>query len=891
MANVTYDNRSFVIDGQRIWLVSGALHYFRTPAALWRDRLMKACRGGLNCIETYLAWHVHEPVEGEWDFSGDCDVAEFIQQAGDLGLYVIVRPGPYVGAELDFGGLPGWLSAKSSLQCRTHNAVFTHYFDRYFRQILPRLAELQVSRGGNIVAIQNENNCLMTTMPDRLEYLNFITQMFHRAGFDIPILTANAFTEPRAPETIECVTGWDDALVKLKELRAIQPETPSIISDFRIGHFDVWGDKHSTRDGRECARRALELTGAGAQLNYYLYHGGTNFGFTAGRDIVSDQAFVTTSYDCDAPIAEGGGLTEKYYRLRPVSMMLRHMGGVLAAATADDAAVTLTDTATFSLAGPNGRVAVVTNNGNDAITTATVALHDGRTLDVDLSYCGATAVFQNAVLTEAHTLDYSNLTPIGVFGGKLFALHGAAGQKAVVCVNGHPLELTVPSGSQPLSIEHEGLCMLVLNTTAVERLWLVDGQLIIGPDFVGETIDEMVIPRGLHKYTVINADGQAVVKDLVAPKSSARTRAPSLGMWKRLRVCTEPKDDAATFTRMDRPRGLPQQGAPNGYGWYRVTVTSPRAVRKKLFLPRCEDRATIWLNGKRVGTWGRGPEARREPISIQLQRGENALTFLVDNLGRFSGGSHLGEFKGMQGHAYSATPIDPKAWRIKAGTEKDFSRRILPRNQLGLATRLRQTPPSVCEASFSLPQPMPVHLQFEGLEAPMALFCNERLVGFFAGDQGGFGDATITSDTRRGTNRLRMLTWGEVTPKSLAAAINLYRLEEDLTEGAKWRFRPWSKPEAGPIIGVQGLPVWYHSTFKAPASDLPLFLTILQSKKGQIYLNGHNLGRFWSVGPQSSYYLPECWLEELNELVIFEEYGRPPTGSRLEFRPLGPYQK
>jgi len=880
-----------MVDSQRIWLVSGALHYFRTPAPLWRDRLMKACRGGLNCIETHLSWAVHEPTEGQWDFSGDHDVAEFIQQAGDLGLYVIIRPGPYVGAELDFGGLPGWLSAKPGLQCRTHNAVFTHYFDRYFRQILPRLAELQVSRGGNIVAIQNENNCLTTTMPDRLEYLNFITQMFRRAGFDIPVLAAKAFTEPRAPGTIECVTGWDDALVKLKELRTIQPEAPSIVSDFRIGSHDVWGGKHEARDPRQCARRALELTGAGAQLNYYLYHGGTNFGFSAGRDIQSDQAFVTTSYDCDAPIAEGGGLTPKYYGLRPVNLMLRHMGNVLAAANADDAAVALTDTATFSLVGPNGRVVVVTNNGNDAIQAATVALHDGRTIEVDLSYCGAAAVFQDAVLTEAHTLDYSNLTPIGVFGGKVFALHGAVGQEGVVSINGQLLHITVPAGAEPVAVEHEGLSILVLNTAATERLWLVDGQLIIGPAFVGETADELVIPRGLNHYTVVNADGQALVKELGHTKPPARSRAPSLTMWKRLRVCTEPKDDAAQFKRMDRLRGLPSQGAPTGYGWYRVTVASPRAVKKHLFLPRCDDRATVWLNGKRIGTWGRGPDAQREPMSAQLRRGDNELTFLADNLGRYSGGFRLGEAKGIWGDLYSAVKIDPKSWRVKKGTEKDFSRRILPRIQLGLAKRLRQTPPAVCETSFSLPQPMPVHLQFTHLAMPVAVFCNNRLVGFFAGDQGGAGDVTVTSDTHKGTNRLKLLIWAEATPKALAAAIHVYRLEEKLTTTTRWRFRQWSKPEPGPIIGVQGLPVWYHSTFKAPTGDLPLFLTILQSKKGQIYLNGHNLGRFWSLGPQSSYYLPECWIQEVNELVVFEEYGRPPTGSRLEFHPLGPYHK
>jgi len=196
MIQVTYDNRSFMVNGHRIWLVSGALHYFRMPAALWRDHLMKARRGGLNCIETYIPWNYHEPLEGQWRFTGDCDVAEFVKQAGDLGMYVIIRPGPYICAEWDFGGLPAWLMAKANIQYRTHNAIYTHYYDKYFRQLLPQLADLQVTRGGNIIAIQNENEYFMTTQPDRQEYLSFISRLIRRAGFDIPVLTCNLVSSP-----------------------------------------------------------------------------------------------------------------------------------------------------------------------------------------------------------------------------------------------------------------------------------------------------------------------------------------------------------------------------------------------------------------------------------------------------------------------------------------------------------------------------------------------------------------------------------------------------------------------------------------------------------------------------------------------------------------------
>ncbi|KKL84597.1 hypothetical protein LCGC14_1963150, partial [marine sediment metagenome] len=185
MPTVRYDDRSFIVDETRIWLSSGSIHYFRVPRELWRDRLLKAKRAGLNCVQTYVAWNVHEVAPGEWDFSGERDLREFILQAGELGLYVILRPGPYICAEWDFGGFPPHLTCKSGIAYRTANAAYMHYFDRYLGQLLPRLVDLQVTRGGNIILIQNENEYLHTTSPDRVNYCQFINQLFRRAGFDI----------------------------------------------------------------------------------------------------------------------------------------------------------------------------------------------------------------------------------------------------------------------------------------------------------------------------------------------------------------------------------------------------------------------------------------------------------------------------------------------------------------------------------------------------------------------------------------------------------------------------------------------------------------------------------------------------------------------------------
>jgi beta-galactosidase len=888
MAAVTFDRRSFMIDGKRLWLVSGAVHYFRMPAALWQDRLTKAMRGGLNCIETYIPWNYHEPAEGKWYFSGDHDLVEFIQQAGDMGLLVIVRPGPYIGGEWDFGGLPAWLTAKPNIQYRTNNATYIHYFDKYLRQVLPRIVPLQVSRGGNVIAIGNENDYFMTTLPDRQEYLDFITQLYRRSGIEIPILTCNQLTQPLVADAIECINTWDSGVSQARKLRVLQSEAPIVATELRTGRFDVWGREHQPVQPREIARRALELLGAGAQINYYPYHGGTNLGFWAGRTIGSDHHFATTSYDYDAPIAEGGALRRSYYLLRLVNVMAQYMADCLSQAEPVASAVPLEHTATLSRRGAAGRVAVVTNNGDDAIQSVNVSLEDGRVLNLDLRHFGAVAVFSDVPLSERHVLDYSNLMPLCLLGDVL-VLHGVAEQQGVVSIDGEEVAVEVPADDTALHLEHQGLHLIIMNSSAAERCWPLEGRMMVGPAFVGETLDDVVMDAAVKRCYTINPQGQiAAAKAL--PKAARQPRVPTLGTFKRVAICQEVVS-AAGFEPMDRPRPLAQVGVDRGYGWYRVKIKSARAATRQIFLPSCEDRATVFVNGKLSGVWGRGADAQRSPLPVALKAGDNDVVFLVDNLGRYSNGFNLGEPKGIWGDVYTAVGVRPGPWKVRAGKPKEFSKRIIPRNQQCLATMLVGEP-WVAETTFTLAKPMPVEVQFTGLVSSLALLFNERQMGFFPAMHCGDGEVLLTSEARKGVNRLRLLVLGELDQRHLGAAVRLYRLEENLTEKARWQFRPWTTTGAAEaaVVVPRGAPAWFRAAFTAHGDEEGLFVKLAGADKGQLFLNGHNLGRFWSIGPQHYYYLPPCWLEERNELLIFSETGAAPTGSKLELRPHGAFQ-
>ncbi len=578
MPALTYDRRSFMLDGKRLWLVSGTVQYFRIPPAQWQDRLTKAVRGGLNCIETYIPWNFHEPTEGNWQFSGDHDVVEFIKQAGDMGLYVIVRPGPYICSEWDFGGLPGWLSAKANIQYRNNSAVYTHYYEKYLRQVLARIVPLQVTQGGNIILIQNENEYFMTTQPDRQEYLDFITQVYRRAGVDVPIITCNILSQPLVNDTIECINTWSHGISMARKLKVLQPEVPLLATEFWSGWFDTWGAEHSQRDPRHVARRALELLGAGAQINYYTFTGGTNFAFWGGRTVGSDHHFITTSYDFAAPVSEGGGLTRAYYLLRLVNVMAQHMSGVLAQAEPVPAAVSLEHTATLTRRGAGGRVTVVTNNGDDAIEFAAVMLDDGRELKVDLRHFGAAAVFSDVPLSEKHVMDYSSLMPLGVFG-ELLVLHGMPGQQGAVSINGQEISLQAPKDEVPLRVEHQGLNIIVMTSGAAERCWQIDGRLIVGPSFIGETMDELALDGAAKRWYTVDSQG-LVASQKPTPHAARPPKMPTLGTFKRAAVCQEAVS-ADGFVNINRPRPLSNLGVDRGYGWYRVAIDSPRRARSR----------------------------------------------------------------------------------------------------------------------------------------------------------------------------------------------------------------------------------------------------------------------------------------------------------------------
>ena len=318
----------FLLNGEEFRIYSGCIHYFRVPQALWKDRLAKLKAAGLNTVETYVAWNMHEAKRGEYVFSGMADIVKFIKTAQELGLYVILRPGPYICAEWDLGGLPAWILADKNVVLRCMNKPYLAYVEEWFKVLFDEVRDLQITRGGNIIAMQIEND--YGSYGNDKEYLQYIADLMKKCGAEVLLFTAdgnwsNFISGGGLPGVYKTLTFGSNAAGAFSALKGLQDENmPKTCMEFWDGWFDHWGEKHHVRPPKQVEKEIKDFLDAGANFNLYMFHGGTNFGFTAGANHFGDYQPTTTSYDYNAPLNEWGDYTPLYHVLR--ALMLKERG-------------------------------------------------------------------------------------------------------------------------------------------------------------------------------------------------------------------------------------------------------------------------------------------------------------------------------------------------------------------------------------------------------------------------------------------------------------------------------------------------------------------------------------------------------------------------------------
>jgi Beta-galactosidase len=301
-------------------LIAGSMHYFRVHPGHWDDRLARLADLGVNTLDTYIAWNFHERVEGERRFDGWRDVERYLELAADIGLDVVVRPGPYVCAEWDNGGLPAWLTGRDGIRLRTTDPLYLGAVERWFDELIPRLTALQASRGGPIVAVQVENE--FGSYGDDQAYLRRVRDALVDRGVTELLYTADGPTEwmqaaGSIPGVLATATFGSRPMDAARLLRGRRTGEPFMCAEFWNGWFDHWGEHHNVRSAGDASRVVSDILDDGGSVSIYMAHGGTNFGLWSGanHDGAGFQPTVT-SYDSDAPIAENGALTEKYFAIR-----------------------------------------------------------------------------------------------------------------------------------------------------------------------------------------------------------------------------------------------------------------------------------------------------------------------------------------------------------------------------------------------------------------------------------------------------------------------------------------------------------------------------------------------------------------------------------------------
>ncbi|XP_040835031.1 beta-galactosidase-1-like protein 3 [Ochotona curzoniae] len=311
-------NAYFTLDGHKFRIFGGSIHYFRVPREYWRDRLLKLKACGFNTVTTYIPWNLHEPEGGKFDFSGNLDLEAFVMTAGKIGLWVILRPGPYICAEVDLGGLPSRLLRDPKPQLRTTEKGFIDAVDRYFDHLVPRMIPLQYRSGGPVIAFQVENEYGSYNKDRR--YMPYLYQALVKRGIVELLLTSDDENQ-----VLKGATEGALATVNLKEindnsfdqLQLVQKTKPIMIMEYWVGWYKKWGDKQFPPREKEVETTVSEFLKLELSFNVYMFHGGTNFGFMNGAAYDEDRhRGVITSYDYDAVLTEAGDYTEKYFILR-----------------------------------------------------------------------------------------------------------------------------------------------------------------------------------------------------------------------------------------------------------------------------------------------------------------------------------------------------------------------------------------------------------------------------------------------------------------------------------------------------------------------------------------------------------------------------------------------
>jgi len=780
-STITYSNRSFTINGKPTWVFSGDVEYWRIPRELWLDRLMRVKRAGYNSITSYVSWNLHEPVQGQFHFEDNLDLDAWLALIDSLGMYAIVRAGPYICAEVDLGGFPPWLADVPNIKIRGTDAQYLAAVDAFYGKIFPIISKHQITKGGAVISVQLENEYY----PAGGAYQTHLVDKAHALGMVVPYIWSNIYNgstyEPGAfPDfptkgmMTEQWTGW------------ITRYGPSAASDVTTYDNQTW-----------------KMLGCGSGgTSHYMAIGGTDFGYTSSPD----QRI--TSYDYGAQIGELGQIRTMLYSVKQTGYLANAFNGIFATSTNGSSEVSgLPGTlASYTQTSTSGKAAMVSggsatftvnwkNKGVTAPSTGSWSLTSG--------YCAH--FLADAPITANATLDYS---ATGILGRKklgtknylvLYATPGNAGGDIAFVYKTAPtnaptspwswnatakrasLRFTYPttdSVSEVVLDDGAGqtINLLLMNESMSNRTWFTDSSIVSGAYYVDE-FENIQFPAAGGKAHVFSSNGMQTVTKEATTGPSAKSFASGWS-WISAPEVGASYDDA-TWKQTATAQDMVSYGWPNGYGWYRTTYTAASAGTATLTIPNLQGSAFIFVNG----VWAGNSTSQ----SITLKQGANSIAILVS-----------------------------AAERDKVYNTLDF------------------TPPDIIKSGI-----------LAGVKINNASTGPWRFRGGFEG---------VDESPMMGT--IPAASWASLQAKTwstgAAPSDNVPRL---------WRMDFAYTPP------VNALQTW------------TLNGTVASGTQGVVWINGHCLGR--QITSQPALFVPECWLQANNTIILVTQGGSAPQGYSL----------
>lgn len=909
---INFDSHGFLINGKRTFIVSAGMEYARVPRDLWPDRLLRLKRAGFNCVEMYNFWNWHEPEEGKFDFTGSHDLNAYLKLVKKMGMYAICRVGPYYCAEWTNGGYPIWLRSKPGLVARVNNPVFLKYVDRYFDKLIPIVAKNQINHGGPVILVQleNEHPGGWGTEDHTNGYLAHLRKKALSLGLQVPYFYSGLHhgSDPAGNGMLDDPTR----------------PNPWMTTEF----WSVWYSDYGPHpgDARKYSRRTWKIIAHGGNgYNYYMAHGGSNFGYTNNNE---DAA----SYDYGAAVGQGGDLRPMYYAFKRAAWFARSFEDILE--NSDDASADYQGAASNSgvrvtaRKSPAGTIVFLDNPSNSsAETTVRAPQSTGLSTSGELTLEpeDIIPVVEGFKIAPNVTISWAPTRVLGIFpqGDTVtMVVYGQPGSPAEVLFKA-PSSARILTGARNMKrmegnfillktrfsdenpeeyVFSDGkrkIRVLAMSQSLAERTWLVHAGeqpfIVCGPHYVG---DASLLNGRLN----MNAELPWIQTKVPAALAYSASDIPvhlrsehvsfshpkqlTLSGWE-VRSAMQPaslnyKDQS--WLKSAKPLQMGSDGDLTADAWYRTRIDVPKAGDYSFHAQAGGDRMIAYVDGKRVGA-GNLHEGN---ITLRLPAGMHTLAIFTAHDGRSKiccspGPIDTYDPKGLMGTVslQNGNRIELEGWRMMPANGREDVRNGPPSPDdprwksytVGEDAFNQQPGYAWFQTTFTPAVTNNQMLIFESVDDNGTVFVNGKEIAHHAGWNEPFNASLDGVLKANEPAVVSVFVENTANVGGIAKPVYFTNYTGEGVSIGEWRMKGgpgvpnsnvgWSKLSKSEKFDG---PTFFRTSFNTdPPAEIgthPIWRVVITSMgHGSVWVNGHNLGRYPEKIPINGLYIPECWLK------------------------------